>query len=80
MSSHDAPMTSCPPLAGKSVHAPGHLSGGSHSEWDAGVAALVKPLLQGGKMATPHAFHDIYTAWYGASQKIALDCTRMSRI
>ena len=29
-SSYDAPMTSCPLLAVKSTHAPGHLSKGSH--------------------------------------------------
>ena len=46
MSSHDALMMSCPLLAGKSVHAPGHLSRDSYSEWDARAAALVTALLQ----------------------------------
>ena len=36
-------------FGGKSVHAPGHLSRGSCSEWDAKVAALVAPSLWRGK-------------------------------
>ena len=46
---HNTPMMSCPLLAGKSAHAPGHLSGGSHSEQDTKVATLVAPSLQRGK-------------------------------
>ena len=36
-------------LAGRSAHAPGHMSGGSHSEWNAKAAALVAPSLGRGK-------------------------------
>ena len=42
-------MMSFPLLAGKSAHVPGHLSRGSHSEWDNRVATLVAPSLWMGK-------------------------------
>ena len=48
-------MMSCPLLAGKSVHAPGHLSGGGHSEWDARVATLVTHLHYKGENGSPQA-------------------------
>ena len=43
MSPDDALMMSYLLLVGKSVHAPGHLSGGSHSEWNAEANGLIGP-------------------------------------
>ena len=43
MSPDDALITSYLLLAGKSVHAPGHLSGGGCSEWNAKMNSLIGP-------------------------------------
>ena len=48
-SSYNALIMSCLLLAGKSVHALGHLSGGSCSEWSAKANALIGPSLWRGK-------------------------------
>ena len=49
MSPDDTLMMSYLLLVGKSVHAPGHLSVGSHSDQNAGANALIGPQLKGGK-------------------------------
>ena len=49
MSLHDTLMMSCPLLVGKSAHLPGHLSGGSCSELNAKVDALITPSSWRGK-------------------------------
>ena len=49
-------MTSYILLEGRSVHAPGHLSVDSHSEWNARVSALIGPHFEegnGGLSCTP---------------------------
>ena len=61
MSLYDALMMSYLLLAGKSAHAPCHLSGGSHSEQDAEAATLVTPPIIYMEMAAPGAYHDICT-------------------
>ena len=45
----DAAMMSCLHLVGKSAHVPGHLSIGSHSEWNTRANALIGLLLERGK-------------------------------
>ena len=49
MSTDDALMMSYLLLAGKSVHAPGHLSIGSDCEWNTRVNTLIGCQFKGGK-------------------------------
>ena len=57
-SSHDDLMISCPLLVGKSGHAHGHLSGGSHSKQNAEANALIAPLIMKREMAAPSTHCD----------------------
>ena len=54
MSLNDAPMMSYLLLVGRSVHVPGHLSEGSHSEQNAEVNALISPHLEEGNGGSRH--------------------------
>ena len=56
-------MMSCPLLAGMSMHALGHWSGGSHSEWDTKAATLITPHYEEGN-GSPQAHTMTLSPWY----------------